>query len=179
MAEKTPLTLREMNFGVALRRTCHQSNQDVKLRSDEWFQERLRDICGLFVTVIDSKIYLLHQIARELLVRAGPVEEQPSKALKLNDEPPLKWKHCIDPPESYRVLGEIRLWHLRFPELDLQDGTGLQNEEVHARINKYNFLRYSTIFWAVHLRAPHVKLDRLMVEDMVKVCHAYHRHQPL
>ncbi len=122
---ETPLTLREMNFAMALR-PAHKYYQHVKLKSDEWFQERLRDICGLFVTVVDSKVYLLHQTAREFLVRVDPVEEQLSKALKLeDDEPSLKWKYSLDPPESHRILGEICLWHLRFLELDLQNGTGL------------------------------------------------------
>ncbi len=35
------------------------------------------------------------------------------------------------------------------------------------------------MFWAVHLRAPHVKPDRQMIEDMVQVCHSCHRHRPL
>ena len=173
-----PLTLCEMNFALALRPT-HKSYEDVELRSDEWFKERLRDICGLFVTIMDSKVYLLHQTAREFLVRVDTVEETPSKTLKLeNDEPPLKWKHSLDPPESHRVLGEICLWHLRFPELYLQDATGVHPHELFARVIKSNFLQYSAYFWAVHLRATHVKLNQHSIEDMVELCHACHRHRP-
>jgi hypothetical protein len=38
-------------------------------RPEERFQESLRDLCGLFVGIVDKKIYLFHQTAREFLLQ--------------------------------------------------------------------------------------------------------------
>jgi hypothetical protein len=63
-----PLTLREMNLALALKKT-DQSYGDLDLRPEERFRNDVRDFCGLFVTIIDSRIYLLHQTAKEFLVQ--------------------------------------------------------------------------------------------------------------
>ena len=68
VAAARPLTLKEMSLALALRGN-HQSYGDLDLKSEERFRENIRDLCGLFVTIIDSRIYLLHQTAKEFLVQ--------------------------------------------------------------------------------------------------------------
>ena len=68
VAAERPLTLKEMSVAFALREN-HRSYGDLDLRSEERFRENVRDLCGLFVTIIDLKIYLLHQTAKEFLVQ--------------------------------------------------------------------------------------------------------------
>ncbi|KAL4969607.1 nucleoside phosphorylase domain-containing protein [Aspergillus stella-maris] len=67
VAATRPFTLDEMNVALSLKKS-HSSYSDLNLRSTERFRLVLRDLCGLFVTVVDSKIYLLHQTAKEFLL---------------------------------------------------------------------------------------------------------------
>ena len=50
----------------------------------------MSDLCGLFVKIIDQKVYLIHQTAREFLVSQGQLL--------------AKWKHAFDPVQSELVL---------------------------------------------------------------------------
>lgn len=67
VAATRPLTLAEMAVALALQ-SNHRSYKDLDLKAEKRFREHERDLCGLFVTIISSKIYLLHQTAREFLV---------------------------------------------------------------------------------------------------------------
>lgn len=69
-AATRPLSLEEMSLTMAIDES-HRSYDDVieELEPEERFRHTLRDLCGLFVVVIGSKIYLLHQTAKEFLVR--------------------------------------------------------------------------------------------------------------
>lgn len=44
------------------------SYEDLDLVGEEQYRIIVRNLCGLFVSVIDSKIYLIHQSAREFLI---------------------------------------------------------------------------------------------------------------
>lgn len=95
-AATRPLSLKEMSLAMAIEGT-HRSYDDVmqELEPEERFRATLRDICGLFVVIIDAKIYLLHQTAKEFLVR-----DDSSASLKdtshLNSQYSLlKWKHSV------------------------------------------------------------------------------------
>jgi hypothetical protein len=69
LGAKRPLFLSEMS--VALAFTGQQSCDDManKIIPENRIQGVIRDLCGLFVIVVDKRIYLLHQTAREFLVR--------------------------------------------------------------------------------------------------------------
>jgi hypothetical protein len=137
--------------------------------SDERFRERLRDVCGLFVTVIKSKIYLLHQTVKEFLIR-------PESTASLSTG--LQWKQSFAMSESHRILGEVCLWHLQFPEV-LQMPTNLSNHDYLQGPRKvYDFLQYSGYFFADHLLAPGVEVDESMTKAMLAICHGCSRYRP-
>ncbi|KAL2830803.1 hypothetical protein BDW59DRAFT_158243 [Aspergillus cavernicola] len=84
-AAERPLCLREL----ALAMVFDKENQliedilDELERDDKRFQRTVRDLCGLFLVIVDEKVYLLHQTAKEFLgqsSRLGPVSR--------NDSPP-------------------------------------------------------------------------------------------
>ena len=185
VAAERPLTVREMNFALAIR-PSHQSYQDVDLDSDQRFRERLRNMCGLFVVIIDSKIYLLHQTAKEFLVMTDPQHGPP----KTPRQQPTKsgWKHSLKRAESHQILGEICLWNLRFSDIceytprSLQlipryiyRGIIIENPaypfKVRSCLCEYEFLEYSAYFWAVHLRELHGEIDKKTTQAMLEICH--------
>ncbi|KAK6814396.1 hypothetical protein RU639_009430 [Aspergillus parasiticus] len=63
-----PLTLQEMDLALTLSEK-HKSYWDLDLKSEDRIRENIRDLCGLFITVVEGKIYLLHQTAREFLIQ--------------------------------------------------------------------------------------------------------------
>lgn len=67
VAAERPLTLAEMDLALALRQE-HTTYKDWDRKPEERFSRYIRDLCGLFVNILDLKIYLLHQTAKEFLV---------------------------------------------------------------------------------------------------------------
>ncbi|KAL2134883.1 hypothetical protein VTI74DRAFT_10609 [Chaetomium olivicolor] len=170
LAAERPLTLQEMNFALAFQ-PSHRSYREVSLVPNERFEERLRDTCGLFVTVAESKVYLLHQTTREFLLKSDMGQE--------NHEDPgshLEWRYSLELPECHLILGKICLWHLQFPELDKQmDGHIFQ---LGDPLRDYTFLKYSAMFWAVHFRAQNVRIDKNTMRLILQTCHSMLQRRP-
>ncbi|KAK2753351.1 hypothetical protein FQN55_003480 [Onygenales sp. PD_40] len=174
VAATRPLTLQEMNVALSIREN-HQTYDDLNLKSDERFHEIIRDLCGLFVTVVNSRVYLLHQTAKEFLVK-GASGLHPS-----NDQGGLKWKHSLIPQQSHRILLDICVWNLLFPLFDSQTWTVIADvlesksyQEKDAILSKYLadhiFLAYSANYWALHYREAHVKDRKLARLLLLKMC---------
>jgi ankyrin repeat protein len=169
VAAARPLTLREMNLALALKES-HRSYGDLDLRPEERFRNDVRDFCGLFVTVIDSRIYLLHQTAKEFLVQTAAMK--PPKPIYGN----LEWKGSVRLQESHRILGDICIWHLLFTEFETGpfDGSGPLSQYVEDHI----FLDYSAKHWAAHLRELQVGIQDAMTESILKICDTRSRRWP-
>ncbi|KAM0246182.1 hypothetical protein ACHAQJ_010321 [Trichoderma viride] len=163
VAAARPLTLNEMNLALTLA-SHHQSYGDHSLKSEERFREKVRDLCGLFVTVINSRIYLLHQTAKEFLVQTNPANI--SKGIYINP----KWKHSLWPQESHRLLVEICIWHLLSAEFEDQPPTG------KGMISQYTdnqvFLDYSATHWTTHLRESRIEVNKSLNQLLLKLCDA-------
>jgi len=54
-----PLTLQEMALALVIK-PYHQSFSDLKLGLEDQIHNNIRQLCGLFVVVANSKVYLLH-----------------------------------------------------------------------------------------------------------------------
>ena len=158
VAAARPLTLAEMNVALALNQT-HQSYDDLKpdLRREDRLHHDIRGICGLFVTIIDTKVYLLHQTAKEFLVRSSA---NPLRGMRAG----LKWKYSLQPQDSHHVLAKACIQHLLFTEFESFQSF----ENADAPI----FLEYSAKHWAAHVRELPSKLQDELAESMRKLCDA-------
>src|SRR4029077_5771255 len=136
----------------------HRSYSDLDLQSEDWVRESIRDICGLFVTIINSRIYLLHQTAKEFLVQTDQ-EIHPQSV-----HGGLEWKHSLQPQESHRALTEICMRHLLFAEFEAhpleKDAILSQYAENHV------FLDYSAKHWTTHLHKSHIEVDNVGTQSM-------------
>lgn len=194
-----PLTLAEMAFAMTLQKN-HKSYQDVKLQSEERFREHVRDLCGLFVSVIDSKIYLLHQTARDFLVpgqanhqddsdddsdddpedvpQTGPKSAPPTDPPKGPQDDPehdsgnrLKWKYSLDPRESHRILCQLCIWHLLFAEFETHPLAPVKViGPLIQYLNEHIFLDYSAKNWAAHFRLSDFQDEDDM--SLLRICDA-------
>ncbi|KAF4335794.1 ankyrin repeat [Fusarium beomiforme] len=167
VAAERPLTLAEMGLALALRQ-YHRSYKDLNCRPDERVGMYVRDLCGLFVTITDSKIYLLHQTAKEFLV---PKDCQDRKGSRDNQ---FIWKSSLQPPVSHRILCQICIWHLLFSDFEthpLDKNTGVT---VSDYLREHVFLDYSATNWATHFLASGVA-DDTVIESLRQICDASSR----
>lgn len=178
LAAVRPLTLREMNMALNIE-DGQESREDVDLDPEDDFAAHLRNICGLFVFIsgVDSKIYLIHQTAKEFLVDArtadqGSNSDSPSSGM---------WKHSMDPGVSHRTLAQVCISYLAFStfeteplrsELEREDGHLYQNIELSPRIIRYlkthEFLDYAATHWAFHFR--HARISNGLLIYWALIC---------
>ncbi|KAG5788225.1 hypothetical protein H9Q69_012706 [Fusarium xylarioides] len=164
VAAARPLTLAEMDLALALRQS-HRSYKDVDDRPEERFGRYIRDLCGLFVTITDLKIYLLHQTAKEFLV---PKDDPNARGAQDNQ---LIWKSSLQPPESHRILCQICIWHLLFTEFETHPLDESLDGKVSHYLRDHVFLDYSATNWAAHFRASGIKEDAV-IESLRLICDA-------
>jgi ankyrin repeat protein len=164
VASTRPLSLKEIALALSVKEN-HQSYSDLELEPEDRFRNTIRDLCGLFVTIIDSKIYLLHQTAKEFLVQ--------NVSLDLAKPPDhgnghLQWKFSLWPGDSNRILAEICIWHLLFREFQTYPLGA--NGESDKYIDDHVFLDYSAKNWAAHFRAAHIRNDMAITPLAVRIC---------
>ncbi|KAK6355999.1 hypothetical protein TWF718_000372 [Orbilia javanica] len=156
VAAARPLTLMEMSLALTLEEK-HNTYNDLDLKSEERFRESVRDLCGLSVTVINSRVYLLHQTLKEFLVQ-GPGNPPNSN---------LKWKHSIQLLESHQVLAKICIQHLLFTEFEASSVYS-SITSVKEVTGNFLFLNYSARHWASHVHEAQVEQEQ--TESILKLC---------
>ena len=162
-----PLTLQEMNVALAIDEYS-RSQEDLDLEREDRFRTTVRNLCGLFVSVIDSRIYLIHQTAKEFLVKNDTI--QPS-SLGI-------WKHSLEPQESNLVLVEICISYLLFTVFEsdpLVIDDRVPRHEAPSHIDRYvnghDFLDYSAKHWGTHFRRAKI-IDGPLVKLATRVCNS-------
>ncbi|KAI0437751.1 ankyrin repeat-containing domain protein [Xylaria telfairii] len=141
VAAYRPLSLKEMALALAIKEH-HRSYIDLKPEPEDRFRQTVRELCGLFVTIIDSKIYLLHQTAREFLVQQD--------YMNTIIIPNLQWKSSLRLEESDRIVAEICIWYLLFDEF--KSSSQLGEETATQYTNNYIFVSYSAENWNHHFK---------------------------
>ncbi|PHH91520.1 hypothetical protein CDD83_123 [Cordyceps sp. RAO-2017] len=164
VAAARPLALSEMNLALSLEKH-HRCYNDIELQTEDRFREKLRDICGLFITVFDSKIYLLHQTAKEFLVLSAEVRS----GIRTG----LRWKHAFLRQKSHRILAEICIQHLSLQEFavrHLHRDRPTTFKYVYASGNTYIFLDYSAKHWATHVRELGARAQDAIASTILGLC---------
>jgi hypothetical protein len=67
VAAVRPLFLKEIGVALYIKAETHHL-ENLEFQEIDQLQTTLRDVCGLFVTVVNEKVYLLHQTAKEFLI---------------------------------------------------------------------------------------------------------------
>ena len=189
-----PLSLAEMSLVLALDPRVESDDLEEELEPESRFELTVRSICGLFVIIIDSKLYLLHQTAKEFLLNdrlrleperfavqlsfkgryTGTGEGSTSQPVTIPDA--NLWKHSIRSIQSNKLFLEICLVYLR--SLDTQNWPRA-------------LLDYSALYWAFHFRSAGIQLgEKQVVASAQRLCRAdfkdssawwnlYQQHHPL
>ncbi|KAI9044697.1 uncharacterized protein KD926_011667 [Aspergillus affinis] len=149
LAATRPLSVNEMSMIMAIyqsRRTSADA-QDY-LESGEDFQQTLRATCGLFVVVINSRVYLLHQTARAFLLRSDSLSQ-------LNSVPRAQsWEGSMDLEDSNRLLAETCTFNLASGQTQTVDALDA----------------YSMDNWVEHCKGCHFTVDDPITPLAAKLC---------
>ncbi|KAI0138000.1 hypothetical protein F4776DRAFT_670644 [Hypoxylon sp. NC0597] len=146
VAAHRPLFLQEMATALAIKEehTCHSQ---LELEPDNHFRNTVRELCRLFVTIADSKIYLLHQTARDFLIYKS--------SSNLPDT--LIWKNSLHFEQSHTILADICMQLLLFPDIEVPSDDGLPALVENAAYN-----------WAAHFReANDMSTEKLALQAML------------
>ena len=97
-------------------------------------------MCGLFIGIHDGKISLIHQTAREFLLRT---KESPSY--------PDKWERCLDIATAHGTISRICLAYLNFDDFaGTSRNHSSQNSYAQREGERYHLLNYAAVNWVAH-----------------------------
>ncbi|KAF7510248.1 hypothetical protein GJ744_006944 [Endocarpon pusillum] len=163
---RRPLTIGEMALALDIATSSHlKSIAEFSINKDH-LERNICHWCGLFIFINNSKIYLIHQTAREfLLCENGAIR--------------TGWKHCFDVADTEMQMSRICVRFILLKHLKtkvLLEPVIRNKWELCERIlswiwNKSNrnviedFLLYSAEHWPGHLRRSEIgENDSLMTE---------------
>ncbi|KAK4217109.1 hypothetical protein QBC37DRAFT_415457 [Rhypophila decipiens] len=177
LAAVRPLSLEETNIALALALAKQSITSEEALGSELWptdsFRTTVTNLCGLFISVYDSKLYLIHQTAREFL---------------LHNEPQGRWQGRFNSPQSHRVLSRSCVRFLLL--LDVNGAAFKADYEAateaayksdfltgeyrakYARVLPYGrpFLSYSALYWRLHFRSHDTGTSEEDLKDARELC---------
>jgi ankyrin repeat protein len=164
VAAVRPLTLQEMNIALAIE-DHHRRSEDLDLEDVIRFESTVRHLCGLFVTVVDQKIYLIHQTAKEFLL-ANP--ELCSGV----------WKYSIEPDAAQLIITKSCITYLLFTEFNSESEMGWKDDatrresetKVGQDTDEFHYLSYAASQWAYHYLQVKATLEPEILQSILNIC---------
>jgi ankyrin repeat protein len=131
LAATRPLTLDEANIALVLAIRKEEPESHAELKSELWsagkFQSVVMNLCGVFVSVYDSKLSFIHQMAREFL---------------LDSELAGTWKGRFNMAQSHHSLSKSCIFYLLLPDID--------GSMIFRSSTQFPFLDYAAEAWPSH-----------------------------
>ncbi|KAI8630712.1 hypothetical protein F5Y19DRAFT_32450 [Xylariaceae sp. FL1651] len=178
LAAEQPLTLDEANVALTLA-SAERFASYRALKSDLWPRDNFRSIvmnlCGLLISVYDSKLSFIHQTAREFLIHH---EEQGT------------WKGRFRSSVSHSRLSRLCLRYLLLPDinilvrdspnilfkndpeiLDGDDSEILDGDDPER--NGYPFLFYAATYWSLHYTSQEAAVADKFRKDAHMLCKTF------
>ncbi|KAJ5654822.1 hypothetical protein N7490_001825 [Penicillium lividum] len=147
VAARRPLTTAEMAMALGIA-TSPQAQTAAKARLESsQLGKKLRGLCGLFVFINNSKIYLIHQTAREFLVK---------KSCSNSINHLYSWS-LTDIEDQMAV---ICLRYLLMEDLE-------HDEDSSSKIR--SFLDYSALYWPDHKRKMSLTQDQEATSQVLQM----------
>jgi ankyrin repeat domain-containing protein 50 len=135
LAAPRPLTLDEANIALTLALRKQRFATHAALESEMWpreprdsFKSIVKNLCGLFINVYDSKLSFIHQTAREFLIHSNPQGN---------------WKGRLNMPKSHSTISRSCLHYFSLKDF----AAPIQSDSSDQ---KYPFLPYAADNWSSH-----------------------------
>ena len=195
MAAIRPLTLQEMSIAYATDER-HISEEDIAsfdeldVDIEENFRYRVRNLCGLFVSVVNNKIYLIHQTARDFLI-SRPMAGDISAGHNLGKQ---SWEHSLSLMESNLRLLKICVTNILVqssnnssmgPHAVIGQGDPISDVVNHELLDSLTrrevrtlalskphagFLEYAANHWLSHYHGASDAVSDQLLEQVLKLC---------
>lgn len=176
VAARRTLTLEELDLALEIEPESTSYN-DLDTQGSSNRRNSIRESCGLFINVINSRVYLIHETAREFLIR------------KSNTMPQLhRWKGTIDLREGNRVLAEICVTYLLFREVEHYSTLNPDRRSSHASVDEsedkseddlmhepenkdpdHPLFDYAAKYWISHVQDAD-DVDPALIARMTELC---------
>ncbi|OBT77638.1 hypothetical protein VF21_03713 [Pseudogymnoascus sp. 05NY08] len=140
----------------------HKTYDDLEIPPDGFSKTYLRNLCDLFVSVIDGRVFLLHQTAKEFLM--AKEDHNPSLLHLPCDE---IWKNSFTVHDSNFLLASLCMWFQRLEEFM---SSRIKKEDIDQLVSKYEFFEYSAENWAVHFQASVVPDGDPLLNLAIELC---------
>ena len=169
LAATRPLTLHETNIAMVIKEH-HKIHEDIEIWRPDVSADRIKNTCGLFLTVVDSKVYLIHQTAREFLVC-----ENTNSSSTLQPVISTAWKHSFCLTEANLRMAKICIWYLQLRDFqEKRLARAFRDhyiEAIRQYKEKYCFLHYAAQHWATHFsQAGSLPQPALLQTVAYKIC---------
>lgn len=170
VAAGRPLTIDEMNNVFAIHAsamlTAEGTLSDLKSELKHPFENYVKSLCGHFLRVIRSTIYLVHQTAREFLLTKPP-DPSYGKDFLISNSQLGPWQHSIDLPEAHILLLEICIAFLVCLSSECEESARLQLGLSYSQYCKgkptHQLLDYATSYTSFHFRWIPARMDSLIL----------------
>lgn len=163
LASIRPLTPREVNVAMVIE-AHHERYEDLEMWPAEDSVSVIKNACGLFLSVVDSKVYLIHQTAREFLLH----EKQTIPSPSFRDSAQMTWKNSFYLAQSNLLLTHICIWYLQLANFKggqvVTLGELLPDKEIPRYKKTYSYLSYAAHHWAQHFTQAQTLPDAALVD---------------
>lgn len=165
LAAARPLTLDEANVALTLAFAEEDFVSHAALVNDLWprdnFESMIKGLSGLFISAHDSKLFLIHQTAREFLI--GPSGRG-------------MWEGRLSMSKSSSTISRTCIRFLMLPDLDtfLKGGDLSGDDDTNSFIfnNLPPFFRYAATHWASHFLSQEAIVIEQSLKDARTLCDA-------
>lgn len=138
LAARQPLTLDCLDVTLALGPHV-RSFQDLDLEGPKRLEETIRHSCGLFLKIYDSKVYLIHQTARDFLLCN---ESSPTFDVSFTAGKSGSWHHRVGYIQSHFELASVCV---NFLQLVSNERLSVLSPQLQA------FMTYATANLSFHV----------------------------
>jgi ankyrin repeat protein len=145
---RRPLTITEMAMALGVATAPHARRAEEASLEPEGLREKIRRLCGLFVFIKDSRIYLIHQTAREFLINQGSGS--------------LSHKWNLQPSDT-----ELRLTQICIQYLLMDDLVGNEREEIPDSLLEYSAQNWPDHFQRVSSPVPELVASVVQLYDHI------------
>jgi hypothetical protein len=156
---RRPLTLTEMDVAFQLATESENVKAYGELDLDRHhLKTRIRSLCGLFIFVNDSRVYLIHQTAKEFLVRKDLTHSSNNGC----------WKHSLDERLSAVILAKICIQYLNFADFE-NGGSHIGGVEQNQKSDSQCLLNYAAAHWPEHFRNIQISEEKQLGKEAFRL----------
>lgn len=163
LGARRPLAIKEMAIALGIATSEGVESLEKACLPYLGLGDKLRRMCGLFVFINHYQFYLIHQTAKEFLVRQGDLLATTTSS----------WKYCLSWREVEALMTEICAKFLCLKDVELAaEATAQDSDSDSAPVysiadaeytNDYseveNFLAYSSLYWPMHFKDSHLSIE--------------------